>query len=52
MKQRSNITIIFEYKNPTDNKQTHLIIDITIIHLFEFIRQCAQFEIDNSLTIV
>jgi SAM-dependent methyltransferase len=52
LKQRSNITIIFEYNNPIDNKQTHLIIGITIIHLFEFIRQCVQFEIDNSLTIV
>jgi hypothetical protein len=52
LKQRPNIKIIFEYKNPTDNKQTHLIIGITIIHLFEFIRQCAQFETDTSLTIV
>jgi hypothetical protein len=52
LKQRPNIKIIFEYKNPTDNKQTHLIIGITIIHLFEFIRQSAQFETDNSLTIV
>jgi hypothetical protein len=52
LKQRSNIDNIFEYKNPTDNEQTHLIIGVSIKHLFEFIRECVPFEADNSMTIV
>jgi len=52
LKQQSNMEIVFEYKNPTDKTQTYIFIRVDIKHLFSFIRDCAQFEEDLSLTIV
>jgi len=52
LKQRSNMDIIFEYQNPIDQTQTVIYIRVGIKYLFSFIRQCAQWEEDNSLTIV
>jgi SAM-dependent methyltransferase len=52
LKQRSNLEIIFEYKNPTDQTQTIIFIGVDIKHLFSFIRDCTPFEEQNSLSIV
>ncbi|CAF3538108.1 unnamed protein product [Rotaria sp. Silwood1] len=52
LKQQASIDVIYEYKNPTDNKQTNLIVGVKIKELFAFIRNCANFESDNSMTIV
>jgi SAM-dependent methyltransferase len=52
LKQYSNINVIFEYKNPTNITKTHLIIGVKIKYLFVFLRDCATFEDDHSLTIV
>jgi SAM-dependent methyltransferase len=52
LKQNSNTNIIFEYKNPNNIKKTHLIIAVKIKYLFVFLRDCANFEADHSLTIV
>ncbi|CAF1473775.1 unnamed protein product [Adineta steineri] len=52
LKQRSNIDIVFEYKNPIDKTQTIIIIRVTIKYLLSFIRECEPFENDNSLTII
>jgi len=52
VKQHSNINIIFEYKNPTNINKTHLIIGVKLKYLFVFLRDCANFEADHSLTIV
>jgi len=52
LKQRSNMEIVFEYKNPTDQTQTYIFIRVDIKHLFSFIRDCAPFEDDHSLTII
>ena len=52
LKQRSNVDVVFEYKSPTDKTQTTIYIRVNIEHLFSFIRECAEFEVENSLTIV
>jgi hypothetical protein len=44
--------IVFEYINPIDKTQTIIFVRVDIKHLFSFIRDCAQFENDHSLTIV
>ncbi|CAF4607047.1 unnamed protein product, partial [Rotaria magnacalcarata] len=52
VKQRSNMDIIYEFKNPVNPNQTHIILRVTIRNLFSFIRECTRFEADNSLTII
>ena len=52
LKQRSNLEIIYEFKNPTDQTQTNIFIAVDIKHLFSFLRDCAQFEEEKSLMIV
>lgn len=52
LKQRPNMDILFEFKNPVDRSRTHLILRIKIRNLFLFIRECAEFETNNSLTII
>ncbi|CAF3297579.1 unnamed protein product [Rotaria sp. Silwood2] len=52
LKQRSNMDIIFEYKSPLDQSQTRIILRVKLRHLLTLIRECAQFEADNSLTII
>ncbi|CAF1482903.1 unnamed protein product [Rotaria sp. Silwood1] len=52
LKQRSNMDIIFEFTNPLNQSQTHIILRVKLRHLLTFIRECTQFETDNSLTII
>lgn len=52
VKQRSNMDVIFEYKNPIDSNRTHLILRVKITNLFSLIREFNRFESDNSLTII
>jgi hypothetical protein len=52
LKQRSNMEIVFEYKNPIDKTRTYIFIRVDIKYLFSFIRDCTPFEDDHSLTIV
>ena len=52
LKQRSNLEIVYEYLNPTDPTQTILFIRVEIQYLFSFIRDCAPFEEEKSMTIV
>ena len=52
LKQRAHLDVIFEYKNPIDPSQTHVIVRVKIGHLFPLLRDCAPFEDDRSLSIV
>ena len=52
LKQQAAIDVLYEYKNPTDKTQTKLIVNIKIKELFSFIRNCAKFESDNSMTMI
>ncbi|CAF1467831.1 unnamed protein product [Rotaria sordida] len=52
LKQQPSIDVIYEYKNPIDNKQTTLIVGVKIKELFSLIRNWAYFESDGSMTIV
>jgi hypothetical protein len=38
------INVIFEYLNPIDINKIHLIVAIKIKYLFEFLRDCEEFE--------
>jgi hypothetical protein len=52
LKQYSNLNVIFEYINPIDPNKIHLIVAVRIKYLFQFLRDCEQFEQDLSLTII
>ncbi|CAF0889832.1 unnamed protein product [Rotaria sordida] len=52
LKQQASIDVIYEYKNPIDNKQTTLIVGVKIKELFSLIRNWANFESDGSMIIV
>ena len=52
LKQYPNINLIFEYKNPVDLNKTHFILGVPIKSLFVFLRDCAKYETDQSLTII
>lgn len=52
LKQYPHLNLIFEYKNPIDTNKTHLIVGVVIQSLFAFLRDCAKYEVDQSLTIV
>ncbi|CAF1566352.1 unnamed protein product, partial [Rotaria sordida] len=52
LQQQPNIDVIYEFKNPIDNKQTTLIVGVKIKELFSLIRNCTNFESDGSMTIV
>ncbi|UJR14480.1 hypothetical protein I4U23_001477 [Adineta vaga] len=52
LKQRSNLDIVFEYKNPVDKNQTIVYVRVNIKYLFTFLQECVPFEKDNSMTII
>ncbi len=52
LKQYTHLNIIFEYVNPIDLNKIHFIVAIKIKYLFQFLRDCEQFEQDLSLNII
>ncbi|CAF0816288.1 unnamed protein product [Adineta ricciae] len=52
LKQRSNLDIVYEYTNPTDKTQIIVYVRADMKYLMAFLRECAPYEKNNSLTII
>ena len=52
LKQRPNLDLIYEFVNPVDRNEMHVIVRVPIKHLLSFVRECVQWEEEQSLRIV